>query len=857
MHRFASFLAAAALACSDPAVPADSGVDAGPICDELPPFETGSATGHAEPLGAGPGEVLAGVLSDTQLPPDVRRLATWAPGDFVLANERVALIIEGAGESDLYDPYGGRPVGIAQVEAGALTAPGDFNEVLLGWSGFLIRTDEVTVLNDGSDGEAAVVRATGTLGKLEFVGDLIEALIGTAEYPNVSGAMDYVMEPGSDSVDVYMSLAQPDPEGVRARFFVSAFFQHYRMPRWDAQSGFAEGASSTPQIAFIDDTGTSYAWSGPDGGELSRIAEISGVAIYTAGRPALPGCSVGRFHVGRMTLGGPGMSGLQEALARERGETLRTITGTVLEADGTPAQDVRVHVRRADGRHFARTTPEAGAFTIAAPDEAVTLWAYREGQALVGPVDVAADQATATIDLPAFATITVEVTDTARPAAPLPGRVQVIPTEALPALPADLGERAHGDGRSHVAFTTSGAIELRVDPGEHRVIVSRGYEYELHTETVNVAAGDAVTVTAALERSVDTTGVQCADYHIHTHRSPDSPDAPELKLRGLIADGLEIAIRSDHEWVNDFQPVIERLGLTQWAFGVGGEELTTFAWGHFGVFPLNEDESVNGSAVQWLGRLPPAVFDDARNRPERPALIINHPRSGGSFGGYFEAAGFDPGTGAIASPELWDEDFSLVEVFNDASLEESRTSTVQDWFALLNSGRHVFAVGSSDSHRIYGTPVGYPRTCLTLGEDDPSALDVNQVRYATNAGASVISGGLYLTVVGPNGVGPGEEATGVGDTALFDVTVQAASWIEGVDRLEVIVDGRSVETITITEADRGDGAIRLAATGISVPVAATGSWVVFHAATADTNDLSPVHPGRAAFAVSNPVFLSR
>ncbi|MCZ7682084.1 MAG: CehA/McbA family metallohydrolase [Sandaracinaceae bacterium] len=346
----------------------------------------------------------------------------------------------------------------------------------------------------------------------------------------------------------------------------------------------------------------------------------------------------------------------------------------------------------------------------------------------------------------------------------------------------------------------------------------------------------------------------CADYHIHTHRSPDSPDSPVLKLMGLIADGLEIAIRSDHEWVNDFQPLIESMGLTEHAFGISGEELTTFAWGHFGVFPLSEDRSqVNSGAVPWIGSLPPAVFDAARARPEQPAFIINHPRSGGVLGGYFAAAGLDNATGMVSRPEYWDEDFTLVEVFNDGDFERFRADVVADWFSLLNSGRRVFAVGSSDSHGIYGSPVGYPRTCLALGTDDPRDLTPNMVRDVTGAGHSTISGGLYLSVVGPGGAGPGDDVTGAGETATFEITVQAACWIRAT-QLEVIVDGVTTETIPIPTPSACE-VVRLDAASISVPVAAAGSWVVFHAS--GDMDLSPVHPGRMPFAVSNPVFLSR
>src|SRR5690606_13313838 len=159
----------------------------------------------------------------------------------------------------------------------------------------------------------------------------------------------------------------------------------------------------------------------------------------------------------------------------------------------------------------------------------------------------------------------------------------------------------------------------------------------------------------------------------------------------------------------------------------------------FGVFPLDADPARrNNSAVPWIGQLPPAVFDAARARPEQPAFIINHPRSGGALGGYFEAAGFDAATGMVDNPEYWDEEFTLVEFFNDSDFEEARDSEVADWFSLLNSGRRVFAVGSSDSHGIWGSPVGYPRTCLALGTDDPTALTPEMVRDVTVDGHSVV-----------------------------------------------------------------------------------------------------------------------
>ena len=120
--------------------------------------------------------------------------------------------------------------------------------------------------------------------------------------------------------------------------------------------------------------------------------------------------------------------------------------------------------------------------------------------------------------------------------------------------------------------------------------------------------------------------------------------------------------------------------------------------------------------------LAPDVFDEVRNRAESPALIINHPRAGGVRQGYFTETGYDPVTGSVARPEHWDEDFTIIEVFNSTDFESTRESTVVDWFSLLNSGRRVFAVGSSDSHDVRSAPVGYPRTCLRVGVDDHRPL---------------------------------------------------------------------------------------------------------------------------------------
>lgn len=156
----------------------------------------------------------------------------------------------------------------------------------------------------------------------------------------------------------------------------------------------------------------------------------------------------------------------------------------------------------------------------------------------------------------------------------------------------------------------------------------------------------------------------CADFHIHSFYSADSSDPVEYKVRGAIADGLEIPVSSEHEWIIDFQPTIERLGLDAWAFGMPSEEFTTFTWGHFGIIPIRPRESaLNNGAVQWVGKKPPEVFQTIASLPEDPVLIINHPSGSSAFGAYFTAVKFRRDI-ASGDAGLWSDQFEAVEVFN-------------------------------------------------------------------------------------------------------------------------------------------------------------------------------------------------
>ncbi len=106
-----------------------------------------------------------------------------------------------------------------------------------------------------------------------------------------------------------------------------------------------------------------------------------------------------------------------------------------------------------------------------------------------------------------------------------------------------------------------------------------------------------------------------------------------------------------------------------------------------------------------------------------------------------------------------------------------------------------------------------------------------------------------------NGIGPGGDATGLGETATLHLKVQAASWVD-VDQIDVVVDGE-ITTISILpeDADALNPAIRFEK-DIQIDVSTSPSAFVVVAAYGDS-DLAPVHDGRIPFGVSNPIYLSR
>src|SRR5262249_55079680 len=155
----------------------------------------------------------------------------------VIANDKIAVVIEDVGDSDLYDPWGGRPVGLARVANGEMIEPANFGEFFLLTGRSTVVTDSVSVIADGSDGGTAIIRAGGKLHPLPFFESIV-GVIFADPLTDIDAAIDYELAPGAEHVDVRMRYASARGDDKNLASTLHALMYTERMPAFQPDLGF-------------------------------------------------------------------------------------------------------------------------------------------------------------------------------------------------------------------------------------------------------------------------------------------------------------------------------------------------------------------------------------------------------------------------------------------------------------------------------------------------------------------------------------------------------------------------------------------------------------------------------------------
>jgi hypothetical protein len=408
-------------------------------------------------------------------------------------------------------------------------------------------------------------------------------------------------------------------------------------------------------------------------------------------------------------------------------------------------------------------------------------------------------------------------------------------------------------------------------PGRYRVLATRGPEFQVTSAELELAPGEeaALRIAAPL-RAFETPGWIAADLHVHSGRSFDSSLPIARQVRAFAAQGGEVLVSTDHDFVSDYAPAIRSEGLAERITSFVGTEVTSAGFseaapwtiGHSNVFPVPVDPlAYRAGALEAEGRRLRDVARQAGELGRRTLLQLNHPRTpdrgagdldDGAFLTHLGVSGepYRPDRPLAARPNaallerdpdtgLRDLDFHLIELFNGPSRVHYRRARA-DWLSFLLQGELRTATANSDSHDA-ANPVAVPRTYVRVADDRPAALDRTGFLRALRRHHAVGTSGPWLDV-SLDGAGPGDLFAG--EAATLRVRVEAADWVP-VEELRVRVDGRLVHRGPIASGAEETLPLRFSADAV-VTVEVEGPA---------SRTFEALLPGGVPLAFANPVFV--
>jgi hypothetical protein len=159
------------------------------------------------------------------------------------------------------------------------------------------------------------------------------------------------------------------------------------------------------------------------------------------------------------------------------------------------------------------------------------------------------------LQAPEFGRIRVSITD--RSGRPALGKVSFIGLAPSPSpyfRPENPVETGRGwEGFKNSVYPFREGIDVVLPAGTYLATSSRGPEYTRDERVIEVFSGENPGLEFRLEKAVSTRGLISIDTHMHTQNS-DGAMLIQDRLRSVIAEGLDVAVSADHNFITDYQP---------------------------------------------------------------------------------------------------------------------------------------------------------------------------------------------------------------------------------------------------------------------------------------------------------------
>lgn len=559
---------------------------------------------------------------------------------------------------------------------------------------------------------------------------------------------------------------------------------------------------------------------------------------------------------------GAGLAGAVEHALEARhalfGERYVRVSGRAVTPDGAPvggdervASLLFVEPGAPSDRPWSEAVPAAdGAFSVLLPvRRTMRAVPHVLGQPRGAPTPFETGDEDVTLGdvvVPASGRLGVTVTDDA-------GRgllAEVVLTPADPARRPDVGGSVYGQfheekcapylGPPHGAspacnralLEPDGTASFAVPAGAYLVYATHGPFWTLARAEVEVSVEETASVSLSLAPLPELLpeGVVSADLHVHAGASFDSSLPERDRARSFVATGVEVIAATDHDVVTSYDAALDELGLREQVVVLPGVETTGHILflrppgsefpeviGHYNFWPLAWDEALPKNGAPDDERLEPgALFD--RMEPlfvGRGVRQLNHPFEETVFGrdqGYLTAIGWDPRDDVPLRPTdtpagqlprqpggpggAANIDHHVQEVLNGTSLRQLLWYRAA-WFGLLRQGIVRGGTANSDSHSLATDVLGYPRN-LVFGGHTVAAFDAERFDEDVRRGHLVGTNGpvVLATIDGADGEAHGPSVDPFRPAEGAELVLEVrAAPWIPVEEIRIVVDGEVARVI--------------------------------------------------------------
>lgn len=424
---------------------------------------------------------------------------------------------------------------------------------------------------------------------------------------------------------------------------------------------------------------------------------------------------------------------------------------------------------------------------------------------------------------------------------PLPARVTIVSGDGKNAELYNVQPETTS-WRKGVFYSLGNNVEFDVPEGDWVVSATHGTEWGRTQVKLRAFVGKIAKITIPLPREIDTTGFVAVDTHSHTYTFSGHGDASvDERIATVAGEGIELPIACDHNHFTDYLTRQNELGASTFFTSVIGDEVTT-SNGHFNAFPFDPEAKVPDHRLKdWV-----QMVEDIRAKGAK-YVILNHPRWPGATNSPFAIWGLNRGDGTRTNSFPFT--FDAIELMNAGSPQKDPEFVLRDWFALLNRGERIWGVGGSDSHTI-AEPIGQSRTYVVANDQNPGAINLEEVIRAMKAGNMSVSYGIF----GEAKIGNarmGQITKPANGEIAVNFRVACPDWVKA-KKAALYVNGSKVSEQDLTMSPGLPLATNLL---FKVPAPTHDAYVVCAAYGAGVKDPSWKTAAGYTLAITNPIFV--